>query len=180
MPSNLVISKAGPESGAILRNLFEHYLHDMSEWLGFDIGADGSYSYDTSRFWANGFDVHLVRVGDTLSGFALVSPADQWLGDIGAHQIAEFFVLRKYRRTGISHQIAERLWNQYPGEWLVRVLEVNVPAVPFWNRAIARFSNGRYTKERRIEKDRPWLFFRFRSGGLPSAAPGPEYIPGAE
>jgi hypothetical protein len=30
-PSNLLISKIGPESDVVLRNLFEHYLHDMAE-----------------------------------------------------------------------------------------------------------------------------------------------------
>jgi hypothetical protein len=50
-PSSLVISKIGPESDVLLRNLFEHYIHDMAEWFEIDTKADGSYSYDTSLVW---------------------------------------------------------------------------------------------------------------------------------
>jgi hypothetical protein len=39
MPSlNLVISKIGPESDALLRNLLEHYCYDMSEVFEVDNG----------------------------------------------------------------------------------------------------------------------------------------------
>jgi hypothetical protein len=54
MPLPLVISRIGPESDVLLRNLFEHYCHDMSEWFDFDTTADGSYSHDTSSIWALG------------------------------------------------------------------------------------------------------------------------------
>ena len=43
MPSpNLEISKIGAESDLLLRNLFEHYCYDMSEFFEVDTGADGS------------------------------------------------------------------------------------------------------------------------------------------
>ena len=71
-PSNLVISKIGPESDVLLRNLFEHYIHDMAEWFDIDTKADGSYSYDTSLAWENGYDAYLAKVGDSIAGFALV------------------------------------------------------------------------------------------------------------
>jgi hypothetical protein len=41
-PSNLVISKIGPESDVVLRNLFEHYIHDTAEWFEIDT-TRGSY-----------------------------------------------------------------------------------------------------------------------------------------
>ena len=37
---DLAISRIGPEADALLRNLFEHYCYDMSEWFEFDTGAD--------------------------------------------------------------------------------------------------------------------------------------------
>ncbi len=61
-PSNLVISKIGPESDGVLRNLFEQYLHDMAEWFEINTKADGSYSYDTSLIWKNGYDAYLAKV----------------------------------------------------------------------------------------------------------------------
>ncbi|HYL74116.1 MAG TPA: GNAT family N-acetyltransferase [Bryobacteraceae bacterium] len=154
--SNLLISKIGPESDTVLRNLFEHYLHDMSEW--FDVG-----SYDTSSIWEKGYDAYLATTGDSIAGFALIGSAAEWLGDIGAHDIHEFFVLCKFRRSGIGQRMATHLWNEYPGEWLVRVLEANAPAVAFWRTAISSHSRGSYEEEARTVRGRQWRFFRFAS-----------------
>ena len=162
-PSNLSISKIGPESDVVLRNLFEHYLHDMAEWFDVDTKPDGSYSYDTSVIWKNGYDAYLAKVGDLPSGFALVGSAAEWLGDIGTHDVHEFFVLRGFRRNGFGRRMATLLWNERPGEWLVRVLEVNEAAVLFWRASILSYSHGLYEEEGRIVKGRPWRFFRFVS-----------------
>jgi predicted acetyltransferase len=164
-PSNLLISKIGLESRVVLRNLFEHYLHDMAEWLEFDTNADGSYSYDTSLVWEKGYDAYLAKVGDSIAGFALVGSATEWLGGIGAHDVHEFFVIRRFRRSGIGQRMATLLWNERPGEWLVRVFEANPPAVPFWRTAISSYSCGSYKEERHIVNGRPWRFFRFLSNG---------------
>jgi predicted acetyltransferase len=161
----LSISKIGPESDVLLRNLFEHYIHDMSEWFEIDTKADGSYSYDTSSVWANGYDAYLAKVGDSIAGFALVGSAQEWLGDIGAYEVHEFFVIRRFRRTGCGRKMATLVWNQRPGEWLVRVLEANAPAVLFWRTAIATHSPGSCKEEVRIVNGRPWRFFRFVGAG---------------
>jgi predicted acetyltransferase len=163
--SQLSISKIGPESDVVLRNLFEHYVHDMSEWFEIDTKADGSYSYDTSSVWANGYHAYLAKVGDSIAGFALVGSAQEWLGDIGAREVHEFFVIRRFRRSGCGRKMATLVWNQHPGEWLVRALEANAPAVLFWRTAIASDSRGSYHEEVRIVNERPWRFFRFVSNG---------------
>jgi predicted acetyltransferase len=163
-PANLSVSKIGPESDFVLRNLFEHYVHDMTEWLEIDTKADGSYSYDTSSVWENGRDAYLAKAGESLAGFAIVGSAAEWLGDTGAHDMREFFVLRRYRRHGFGQTLATHLWDRHPGEWLVRVLEANAPAVAFWRTAVANYSRRSHKEEERVVKGRPWRFFRFVSG----------------
>jgi predicted acetyltransferase len=160
---NLTISKIGPESGVLLRNLFEHYIHDMTEWFDVHTKADGSYSYDTSEVWEKGYEAYLAKVGESIAGFALVGSADEWLGDIGAHDVHEFFVLRRFRRSGFGLTMATLVWAQHPGEWLVRVLEENAPAVLFWRSAVLSHSGGLYKEEGRIVNGRAWRFFRFGS-----------------
>lgn len=168
MSSSLLISKIGPESDVLLRNLFEHYMHDMAEWFEIDTKADGSYSYDTSLVWARGYDAYLAEVGDSIAGFALIGSAVEWLGEIGAHDVHEFFVIRRFRRSGVGQKMATFLWNERPGEWLVRVLEANAPAVTFWRTAISSYSRGSYEEEGRVVNGRPWRFFRFTSNGAAS------------
>jgi predicted acetyltransferase len=163
LPLDLKISTMGPESDALLRNLLEHYVHDMSEWFEIDTHADGSYSYDTSHVWENGYEAYLAKIGESIAGFALIGPADEWLGDTAARDVHEFFVLRKFRRGGVGQSMATRLWSERPGEWLVRVLEVNRPAVLFWRAAVSSHAGGLYREEERIVNGRPWRFFHFES-----------------
>jgi|SRR5579864_828898 len=160
-PSDLVISKIGPESEVVLRNLFEHYLYDMAEWFEIDTQADGSYSYDTSSIWKNGYDAYLAKLGDSLAGFALIGPAAELPAGIAANDVREFFVIRRFRRSGLGERMATLLWKERPGEWLVRVLEKNTPAVLFWRAAISSHTRGSYTEEGRIAKGRSWRYFRF-------------------
>ena len=162
-PSNLLVTKIGPESDVLLRNLFEHYIHDLAEWFEIDTKADGSYSYDTSLVWKSGCDAYLAKVGNSIAGFAVVGSAVEWLGDIGAHDVQEFFVIRRFRRNGIGQRMATLLWDEHPGEWLVRVLELNAPAVAFWRSAISSYSGGSHAEEGRMVNGRPWRFFRFVS-----------------
>jgi predicted acetyltransferase len=166
MLSSLSISKIGPESEIMLRHLFEHYLLDMSEWFEVATNPDGSYCYDVSSVWRDGCDVYLARVGDSIAGFGVVGSAAKWLDDVSAHDVHEFFVLRRFRRTGVGRRMATLLWKEHPGEWLVRVAEVNAPAIPFWRAAISDYANGAYQEERRIVNGRPWRFFRFVSNVL--------------
>jgi predicted acetyltransferase len=164
-PSDLVISRIWPESDLVLRNLFEHYIHDMAEWFEIDTKADGSHSYDTSVVWANGYEAYLAKIGNSIAGFAIIGSAIEWLGDTGAHDVHEFFVIRRFRRNGFGRRMATLLWNGRPGTWLVRVLESNAPAVVFWRTAIAGHWCGSYEEETRIVNERRWRFFRFVSDG---------------
>src|SRR5450432_2105692 len=160
--SNVFISKIGPESEAVLRNLFQHYLHDMAEWFEIDTEPDGSYAYDFSSIW-NNYNVYLAKVDAAIAGFALIGSASEWLGEAGGHDVHEFFVIRRFRRSGFGKRMATILWSKYPGDWLVRVLESNVPAVLFWRSAISTYSCDSYKEEGRIVNGRPWRFFRFVS-----------------
>jgi predicted acetyltransferase len=166
MPSlNLEISKIGPESDLLLRNLFEHYCYDMSEFFEVDTGPDGSYSWDTASIWEKGSDAYLARAGASIAGFAVIGSGAEWLGSTGTHDVREFFIMRRFRRCGFGRSMAAFLWNEYPGEWLVRVFEGNALAIPFWRNAVSRYASGSYREERRVVHGRPWRFFRLVSTG---------------
>jgi predicted acetyltransferase len=50
--------------------------------------------------------------------------------------MAEFFVMRKYRRGGVGVIAARAVFARFPGEWQVRELAANAGAVAFWRKAI--------------------------------------------
>ena len=153
---------------AMLRNLFEYYCYDMSEWFELDTGADGTFAHNTSSVWAKGCHVYLAKAGASIAGFAIVGSGTEWLGDSGVHDVHEFFIMRKFRRRGIGQSMTTFLWDEHPGEWLVRVLAANAPAVLFWRKVISRYSLGSFQEEQRIVSGRPWKFFRFASTVSPA------------
>ena len=61
----------------ILRNLYEHYVHDMSEWLGIDTRDDGAFGVDTTPCWQDDCAVYLAKLGASLAGRAWESPMTQ-------------------------------------------------------------------------------------------------------
>lgn len=42
-----------------------------------------------------------------------------------ALDVAEYFVLRRYRHAGVERRAALLLWDRLPGKWTVRVAEGN-------------------------------------------------------
>jgi predicted acetyltransferase len=114
-----------------LANLLELYLYDFTEFTGTDVGDDGRFGYSLlDRYWTDA-DRHpfLIRADGQLAGFALVRAGRP-------HDMAEFFVLRKYRGRGVAEHAARVLFARFPGEWQVRELAANARATAFWRRAI--------------------------------------------
>jgi predicted acetyltransferase len=85
----------------------------------------------------------------------------------GALDIAEFFVLRKYRRLGVGRQAALLLWHRLPGTWTVRVSEGNTGALSFWSEVVAEFTKGAAVESTRAGTPNDWRVFTFE--GAPSS-----------
>jgi predicted acetyltransferase len=116
---------------AVLEQLLELYQHDFSEFDDHDVDADGFYRYRyVDNYWTEA-DRHplLFRVDGKWAGFALVREG-------APHDMAEFFVMRKYRRSGVGTVLAREVFARFPGEWQVRQMTANAAATAFWRQAI--------------------------------------------
>jgi predicted acetyltransferase len=58
--------------------------------------------------------------------------------------MAEFFVLRRYRRQGVGERAARAAFGRFPGPWEVRERAGNDAAIAFWRRVIHRHTAGRF------------------------------------
>ena len=65
--------------------------------------------------------LYLIRVRGRVAGFALVTRGSPATADPLDLDLAEFFVLRSYRRSGVGRRAAVLLWNSLPAHWIVRV-----------------------------------------------------------
>lgn len=123
----------------LLANLLELYQHDLSEYFPVDPGPDGRFGYEKlPLYWSEPewrFPLLIVRSGRVI-GFVLVTRGSPASDDPDVYDVAEFFVLRRYRRSGVGRDAARLLWDRYPGRWIVRVAANNARALAFWRRVI--------------------------------------------
>ncbi len=154
---------ASREQAPILAQLLELYIHDFSELLDIDVGEDGRFGYPRlASYWSEP-DSHpfLIRVTGKLAGFVLIRRDCSAANPVW--DVAEFFVLRAYRRQGIGCEIAHQLWRRFPGDWQVRVLESNAAALQFWSRAVSTFLKHPIEPVRVHKDGQRWQYFPFRS-----------------
>ena len=156
-----------PESQRqIITNLMQLYKYDFSEFDKYDfsefaevgsrygeVGPDGRFTYEVGPdgpFTYEGLDSHwredgrvplTVEAGGRLAGFVLVN---RWsaLNRVLDHSVAEFFVLRKYRRIGVGSRAARLLFERWPGRWEVAVAGYNKRALSFLRKAIRASVDG--------------------------------------
>lgn len=145
---NFLIQPVSITDKPVLRNLLELCHHDYSEYDNADVDEHGLFGYNyLDHYWTEpGRHAFLVRVDDRLAGFVLVRDVEDQHSSI-THTIAEFFVMRKYRRQGIGRQVAWSIFDRFPGDWLVSQEEGNRPAQAFWRRVIDEYTHGSYTEE---------------------------------
>ena len=146
------LSPIGLAEKPILARLLQLYLYDFTEFDGEELNAAGLYEYPYfDHYWAEvGRSPLFIRVDGRLAGFALVRRLAEDEGG-PASSMAEFFILRKYRRLGVGSQAAKRVFQRFPGPWVVGEIAANTPAQAFWRRVIGEFTGGDYTETREDE-----------------------------
>ncbi|HEY2154099.1 MAG TPA: GNAT family N-acetyltransferase [Isosphaeraceae bacterium] len=142
------IHEAGPGDAPTIANLLQLYLHDFTEFDGHDADDSGRFAYDDlAPYWTEpDRRAFLIRADGRLAGFVLVDREAPLSGPGACWSIAEFFVMRKYRRRGIGARAAAEVFRRLPGRWEVSQIAANTPAQVFWRAAIARCTGGRYTE----------------------------------
>jgi predicted acetyltransferase len=125
------VVEALDDDRTVVRRLLQLYHYDFSEIDGSDVNPHGEYLHRYfDEYWIDSDrKAFLFRVEGALAGFALVFTGEP-------HDIAEFFVMRKYRRRGVGAQAAAFLFGRFPGRWTVRQHLTNRGATAFWRKAI--------------------------------------------
>ena len=133
---------ATKEQEPVLANLLELYTYDFSELVDLKIGVDGRFGYERlPLYWREpGRFPFLIRANGDLAGFVLVQQGSQVSTAAEIWDVAEFFVLRRYRRHGVGVRAAHDVWRMFAGRWEVRVTDNNLVGRSFWQRAVTEFT----------------------------------------
>ena len=154
---------ASREQKPIVANLLQLYVHDFSEFVECAIGQDGRFGYkNLDCYWTDPRRYpFLIYVNGGPAGFYFVHGISFAGGTLW--DMAEFFVLRGYRRRSIGTRVAQGAFARCPGAWQVRVMESNTPAFAFWNRAVRAFAGENVTLDQTVAESRRWNRFLFIS-----------------
>jgi predicted acetyltransferase len=143
---NIEVNPATANERPILRRLMELYQYDFSEFDLADIGPLGLYDYPyLDHYWVEPErSPFLVRVDGNLAGFVLVARYNYVTGLKDTWVMAEFFIMRKYRRQGVGEHVARFIFDQFTGDWQVGQIKENEAAITFWRKVIARYTHDNF------------------------------------
>jgi predicted acetyltransferase len=136
----------------ILKNLLEKYNYEFSQYDKTDVNKLGLYGYDwLDYYWTteNRFP-YFITADNVLAGFVLISNNPEIAMETD-YTIAEYFVMYKYRRSGIGKYILYQILNKYKGTWQIKYHPKNTVSEKFWNNVIHEYTQGEY----RIIKNNP-------------------------
>lgn len=149
------------EEKEILYNLMQLYTYELSfyedENINFKILDNGLYKISkyVDLYWKEETrHAYIVKVDGQLAGFAL-----ERFNENNMNEIAEFFVIYKYRKIGVGSFMANEIFRRYKGKWEIKTLLKNKPAQNFWRTVVKNASNGNYNEKLTQENKRYGFYF---------------------
>ncbi|MBM3112094.1 GNAT family N-acetyltransferase [Pseudomonas arcuscaelestis] len=137
MPSNpftVELLQTGPEQAELIRNLYQFYAYESSDWEQEDVEVDGRFyihEEHLARYWQDPqWSANLILVDGFIAGFLLVERSE--FAALNALELADLFILKRYRRKGIGRAIASQVLMSGECDWLVRFYDQDEAAQAFW------------------------------------------------
>ncbi|MGE8205719.1 GNAT family N-acetyltransferase [Heyndrickxia sp. NPDC080065] len=174
------VKLTGKTEAHIIKNLFPLYLFDLSAHYGNIPNIHGIYEesddfqtlidqYEVQNIWWEKPDVlfpYLILVDEKPAGFILVATPPHCNKGID-YFVNEFFLLQSLRGHGIAEQAANKVFEQFRGNWelFTNPLEKNIVGQKFWRKTISNYTNGNYIEEYGETFDGYKLIFRFNNTG---------------
>jgi predicted acetyltransferase len=162
-----------PELHGVVKNLWQLYRHDMSDFVGTHTpaGLVGSLPDERGRFHERALapllggeeaaDGYVFFADGHAVGFAFVVRRGE-----RAWMMGHFFLARGLRGHGGAAAAARELFQRHAGSWEVPFQEANTIAGRFWRRLAREAAAGEVQEERRPVPGKPevppdvWLSFR--------------------
>ena len=143
------IQEVKEQDKEVIYNLMQLYTYELSffedETTDFKLLDSGLYvmSKYVEMYWTSDKrHPYILKCDNELAGFVLAR-----YNEDGKNEIAEFFVLNKYRRSGAGKFMANEMFELYKGPWEVRTLLKNERAQNFWRNVIREFSNNNFEEK---------------------------------
>ena len=144
----------------IVFNLMQLYTYELSffedETTNFQLQENGLFKLSKyiDLYWIQEErHPYILKYDGQIAGFVLVR-----FNEDGMNEIAEFFVLNKYRKHGAGTFMANEMFKKFKGKWEIRTLLKNKQAQEFWRKVVKSASNENY-EERFIRDNTRYAFY---------------------
>ncbi len=135
-----------------IASVYRDYLNDLAAsatGLFPTLPEVGHREPDQLHTWFADSNTQVLTVlyGDEPVGFAKITLLRARLksaAEAPEFSMAEFFVARAHRRRGFGAQAVRLILDRFTGRWLISELLRNQPAVHFWRRVVATYTDGAY------------------------------------
>ena len=132
------LDKIAPDETDALFRLFQLYRYENSDWMAEDIGDDGLFDESKGQVadyvTSSEKGAYWIRKDGALAGFVVTEPV--FLPDgTQVDELADLFVLKRYRRQGLALAAVRAVAKQFHGPWLVCVFRNDARAAAFWRKA---------------------------------------------
>jgi len=104
----------------------------------------GMYKYLDSYWGRKDRSPFFIEYDSNRIGFVLVNKHTLVTND--ARNIAEFYILKKFRNKRMGKNAAFKVFEMFPGKWEIREMENNINAQNFWRKIIGEYTNGKYSE----------------------------------
>ncbi len=159
---NIQLIRIEENARHVLENLFGYYIYDMSEYMGWNPNQDGKFTYNPTHldpYWQQEDHIpFFIYLGAELAGFALIR---RYPENPSVYDMAQFFVLRKFKGRGVGRHALAQIVAAFPGQWQIRVLLENSGALHFWKSAVTSLVGLAYTLSKQNDVDLIMHFIHF-------------------
>jgi predicted acetyltransferase len=143
---NIEVIKVLLEEKQILNNLLKMYCYEWSHYNKFDVNHQGEYEfeYHIADYWDKGNHYpFFVKVNGILAGFVLIDGKFELHSNYD-YEMAEFFIMYKYRLAGVGRYVAKAVFDMFHGKWGIERHPHNIASVRFWDSIVDEYTEGKY------------------------------------
>jgi predicted acetyltransferase/RimJ/RimL family protein N-acetyltransferase len=149
IPPRIDVIKADVSDRELLENLTHLFIYELSPYYPFEMQSNGTWNKkgNIEKYLVEkDRSAWLLKIGTDVIGFALIN--SKMHDSDSQYNLAEFFILSRFQKSGAGTKAVHMLWDMHPGVWEIMTLANYNVGIKFWDKVIKSYLfNDNYKKE---------------------------------